>query len=1002
VDGIHNFLFGNHGQRAIKLFSFVSTVFPVLLARSAEAELIVLFIASLTVLNKIVDVNGGAKITEALPPIVQTLSQFATVQFGNSNVQHSGVFQLLDRIERVLGLGSSIRSATNGGPKREDTILPKFDLGRDLPGSLSPEGPRHDNDHDDIDKIQIMPTTSEITSTKRSEYLPVRDPTKWHLPGVQGLLDRHFRLLREDTIGQLRDAVRLLVDRLKDPVTKGTSRLPRPLNSARVDVYENIRLEQITCNKNVGLRMLVSFNQPVRKTSIAQLKQYWEISKNLRHDSLLCLVNSTGSAHFLSVHDEKSKNASVTRAKGFFEDLRRAKTLLRFVEPFGNDINLANSCFSHGQKTSSVLVEFPGILLPSFYPTLRALQRMITKPDVPFSNLIAPIDAAHLDARVLPPRYSRSPGFSFDMSCLVQGEDLSLNPGLEFDYDTLNGYSTLDEAQQRAVVDALTRELALVQGPPGTGKSYTGVAILKVLLANATKAEMGPIICVCYTNHALDQLLEHLVKDGVKQIIRVGGRSKSELLKPINLRNVVSKMEDTRYERNQKYQFSQTLESLAKAISEKLPDVTGPTPPDTLKSYLMENHEGHYRELFDETDEEGFQTVSHDPFDKWLKPSHPPFESFYSNAKRPVEILEQSPLSEMKAAERHTLHAFWLQEIRDEALSQLSEDLQSFSVTKRKREECNQELDLRCLKQANVIGITTSGLAKHLNILRRLDAKVLLCEEAGEVLEAHLLTALLPSIEHAILIGDHEQLRPRTQNYGLQHENSEGEKYSLDVSLFERLIDPPEWGATVPHTTLEVQRRMDPSIAQLIRKTLYPYLKDHPSVSEYPQIVGLAKRLYWLDHREKEVQLEYSTSHLNPHEVEMTAALVSHLVRQGVYQAEDIAILTPYAGQLFALRKRLMSSFEIVISDLDAEELENQGLQVDGMAPMATRKSSLLRALRLATVDNFQVSGLALPPPYSHSADANGCAAIGGRSKGDCRVSRSKQSREQGRLLAHF
>ena len=174
----------------------------------------------------------------------------------------------------------------------------------------------------------------------------------------------------------------------------------------------------------------------------------------------------------------------------------------------------------------------------------------------------------------------------------------------------------------------------------------------------------------------------------------------------------------------------------------------------------------------------------------------------------------------MKAAERHTLHAFWLQEIRDEALSQLSEDLQSFSETKRKREECNQELDLRCLKQANVIGITTSGLAKHLNILRRLDAKVLLCEEAGEVLEAHLLTALLPSIEHAILIGDHEQLRPTTQNYDLQHENSEGEKYSLDVSLFERLIDPPEWGATVPHTTLEVQRRMDPSIAQLIRKTL--------------------------------------------------------------------------------------------------------------------------------------------------------------------------------------
>ena len=61
--------------------------------------------------------------------------------------------------------------------------------------------------------------------------------------------------------------------------------------------------------------------------------------------------------------------------------------------------------------------------------------------------------------------------------------------------------------------------------------------------------------------------------------------------------------------------------------------------------------------------------------------------------------------------------------------------------------------------------MTTSGLAKNINLLRRLPSKVLVCEEAGEVLEAHILTALLPSIEHAILIGDHEQLRPQIQNY---------------------------------------------------------------------------------------------------------------------------------------------------------------------------------------------------------------------------------------------
>lgn len=42
---------------------------------------------------------------------------------------------------------------------------------------------------------------------------------------------------------------------------------------------------------------------------------------------------------------------------------------------------------------------------------------------------------------------------------------------------------------------------------------------------------------------------------------------------------------------------------------------------------------------------------------------------------------------------------------------------------------------------------------------------VLLVEEAGQVLEAHILGALVRSIEHVILIGDPQQLRPTINNY---------------------------------------------------------------------------------------------------------------------------------------------------------------------------------------------------------------------------------------------
>lgn len=44
--------------------------------------------------------------------------------------------------------------------------------------------------------------------------------------------------------------------------------------------------------------------------------------------------------------------------------------------------------------------------------------------------------------------------------------------------------------------------------------------------------------------------------------------------------------------------------------------------------------------------------------------------------------------------------------------------------------------------------------------------KVLVVEEAGQVLEAHVLATLCPSIEHVIAIGDPLQLRPNLNCFG--------------------------------------------------------------------------------------------------------------------------------------------------------------------------------------------------------------------------------------------
>lgn len=80
----------------------------------------------------------------------------------------------------------------------------KSDLDVDGPGYLSHYGPRHDNDHEDISRIKILPTMDEILSPRRP-YMPVKDYAS-HLPnGVPKLVDLHFRHLRYDSTESIID-----------------------------------------------------------------------------------------------------------------------------------------------------------------------------------------------------------------------------------------------------------------------------------------------------------------------------------------------------------------------------------------------------------------------------------------------------------------------------------------------------------------------------------------------------------------------------------------------------------------------------------------------------------------------------------------------------------------------------------------------------------------------------------------------------------------------------
>jgi hypothetical protein len=397
----------------------------------------------------------------------------------------------------------------------------------------------------------------------------------------------------------------------------------------------------------------------------------------------------------------------------------------------------------------------------------------------------------------------------------------------------------------------------------------------------------------------------------------------------------------------------------------------------SLKAHISEDYGDIYRQ-FNDMDEEGFKTVGRHPFEMWsitgalhqslatLRSPQP--ITMFANILRKARVNVYS----LTYQERQVLISHWVEEIHHAKVGELFEVVDGTASTQKNLDNVHAEASRRILQGADVIGLTTSGLAGRMSLLKHVACKVIICEEAGEILEPHMISALLPTVEHCIQIGDHEQLRPSVSNFEeLSLESERGKQHQLDRSQFERLSIGEVGRPLVPVAQLKIQRRMRPEISTLIRETLYARLLDHNSTFNLPNVVGLRQNVFWLDHGHLEdtdqMDVQHSKSKSNAWEVQMVHALVRHVVRQGIYKSSDIAVLTPYTGQLQKLRTVMRNDFEIVLSERDEEALEKDGFKVDGahledervtaaleQGRQPLEKKQLSDLLRVATVDNFQ------------------------------------------------
>lgn len=476
---------------------------------------------------------------------------------------------------------------------------------------------------------------------------------------------------------------------------------------------------------------------------------------------------------------------------------------------------------------------------------------------------------------------------------------------------------------------------------PGTGKSFIGALLAKTLHDFTDHT----LMVLCYTNHALDQFLEDLMDIGIPNtsMVRLGSKSTSRT-KTLGLFEQSAGISNPLSWSfiNERRQELDNLDTELKSRVEEFREASATkTSKNELLEYLEFSYDSEFFEAFTvPEDESGMQQVGrrgkkinkHYLWDRWVKGQDAGVFQGKVNSNH-VRIWA------MPASSRQESVVKWQQEISRESRAKIVELIEKFnSVEKELDKYFYHKRHSETLQQKRIIACTTTAAAKYARALQAAKPGVILVEEAGEILESHVLTAMTSDTQQLVLIGDHKQLRPKINNYNLSVEKGDG--YDLNRSLFERLLM-----RGFPHTSLSKQHRMRPEISRLIRSLTYPNLQDAEETQNRPALRGFQNDVIFVNHGHLETDLQNVKEKRDPtakcskenlFEVQMVLMVVRYLGQQG-YGTNEIIILTPYLGQLSLLRNELSKTNDPILNDLDSNDLVNAGLLDPGSARLTRR-----------------------------------------------------------------
>lgn len=774
----------------------------------------------------------------------------------------------------------------------------------------------------------------EVSSNGSSSFveIPANKP-RGPFASKEEYLHTHYELLREDSLRPLREAV---------TAVREAPTADEEAHNGQIEIYEKASRPTAACynanpfqvhvcgitmsTKGIAARITFSLRRTGKQIA-------WEQSKRLITGSLVVLTPAE------DMFQEKAIVA-VVAARPLAGLEQNPPEIDLFIHSYELEID---------PSSEYVMIEDRGGLYEANRHTLSALQHMMGEPFPLSEHLVAvqPNVSAPEDIVQSPIK---------DLTSVI----------VNTDHDTFENFnvlkqpwpkqlqSALDESQLSALCQILTKRLAIIQGPPGTGKTHVSVEAIRVMLANRTEKD-PPIVIACQTNHAIDQMMRHILKF-VEDAIRLGGQSRDPIVKKRTLYEVSRATSEspppgclfgaakkkmvalqnelqlllTPLKPGKQPLDHRTLEGfklISKAqadsleagamswVQEKLTTKDDPRLPflvwlgDKLikvpDKQLPESFGFDYEETdleFEQLKEaEAENAVKDDDDIETLKGHYLPLADNFTCRKTPgeeskaKEALKKQDMWKIPEPSRGAVYRYLQRELKRHIVLQVRSKAKEYDAEARKRQIGTWEKQEPLLKRQKVIGMTTTGLSKYRGLIAALGVKTILIEEAAETLEAPVTVACIPTLQQLILVGDHLQLRPHC--HVRAHED---EPWNLNISLFERLVKND-----IEYKTLVKQRRMIPEIRRLLCPIYKNIIQDHPSVTnpdDRPDVSGMGGvNSFFFTHSWAE-EHDHLMSTVNDTEARMIVGFVEYLVHNDM-DTEAITIITFYNGQ----RKRILT-----------------------------------------------------------------------------------------------